>query len=252
MTWPKVWHSGLDHTGPQPRHCARPTWGNEMGTNHGVRPRRGRPRDPDAEPRIRRYAVQLLLERGFDGMTVDDVAEAAGVGKATIYRRWASKESLANDAMAELFDIQIPDADTGSIAGDLRQVYAGALAFVNSENGLALIRLAVTEANRDERSARIYRDFLEHRIGLTRNALERARQRGEPIRSTADPVLMVQWLAGVLVIRALTGEPMPPPDDADRLVEFTLRCIMDSGSGANPGSDSQIGHGQLGDPSDLA
>ena len=47
-----------------------------MGTNHGVRPRRGRPRDPDAEPRIRRYAVQLLLERGFDGMTVDDVAEA--------------------------------------------------------------------------------------------------------------------------------------------------------------------------------
>ena len=60
-------------------------------------------------------------------MTVDDVAEAAGVGKATIYRRWASKELLANDAMAELFDIEIPDADTGSIAGDLRQVYRDAL-----------------------------------------------------------------------------------------------------------------------------
>src|SRR5438132_1647708 len=161
-----------------------------MEPNHGERPRRGRPRDPDAEPRIRRYAVQLLLERGFDGMTVDDVAEAAGVGKATIYRRWASKEMLVSDAMADLFDLEIPDADTGSIAGDLRQVYRVALAFANSERGRAMIRLAVSEANRDERSAVVYRGVLERRIELTRQGLERARARGERIRSTADPVLM--------------------------------------------------------------
>jgi AcrR family transcriptional regulator len=205
-----------------------------MGTNHGVRPRRGRPRDPDAEPRIRRYTVQLLLERGFDGMTVDDVAEAAGVGKATIYRRWASKELLANDALAELFDIEIPDADTGSMEGDLRQVYTGALMFVNSKEGLALIRLAVSEANRDERSAAIYREFLERRIKLTEAALDRARPRGEPIRDNVDTTLMVQWLAGVFVIRALTGEPMPAPEDADRLVKFTMRCVMEEDSGPDP------------------
>ncbi|RZT13560.1 TetR family transcriptional regulator [Kribbella sp. VKM Ac-2569] len=198
-----------------------------MEPNHGVRPRRGRPRDPEAEPRIRRYAVQLLLERGFEGMTVDDVAEAAGVGKATIYRRWASKEQLANDAMADLFDLEIPDADTGSIAGDLRQVYRVALAFANSEYGRAMIRLAVSEANRDERSAAIYRGVLERRIELTRQALERARERGEPIKSTADPVLMVEWMAGVFVIRALTGQPMPPPDDADRLADITLRAVLE-------------------------
>jgi AcrR family transcriptional regulator len=197
-----------------------------MGTNHGERRRRGRPRDPDAEPRIRRYAVQLLLERGFDGMTVDDVAEAAGVGKATIYRRWASKEQLANDAMADLFDIEIPDADTGSIAGDLRQVYAAALTFVNSTRGTALIRLAASEANRDERTAALYRDFLGRRIALTRDALDRARARGEPIRSTVDPVLLVQWLAGVFIVRALTGEPMPAPEEVDHLVELTLRWIL--------------------------
>lgn len=219
-----------------------------METNQHVRPRRGRPRDPDAEPRIRQYAVQLLLERGFDGMTVDDVAEAAGVGKATIYRRWASKEQLANDAMAQLFDLEIPDADTGSIAGDLRQVYRYALDFVNSERGLALIRLAVSEANRDLRSAAIYRTFLERRIALTRNALERAVARGEPIRSTADPVLMVEWLAGVFIIRALTGRPMPVPEDTDRLVEVTLRSIMKDGSGSDAWSDSQTVHSEFGDP----
>jgi AcrR family transcriptional regulator len=198
-----------------------------MEPNHGVRPRRGRPRDPEAEPRIRRYAVQLLLERGFEGMTVDDVAEAAGVGKATIYRRWASKELLANDAMADLFDLEIPDADTGSIAGDLRQIYRDALAFANSEYGRAMIRLAVSEANRDERSAAIYRGVLERRVELTRQALERARARGEPIKSTADPVLMVEWMAGVFVIRALTGQPMPPPEDADRLADITLRAVLE-------------------------
>ncbi|HEU4945617.1 MAG TPA: TetR/AcrR family transcriptional regulator [Kribbella sp.] len=198
-----------------------------MGTNSEEKPRRGRPRDPEAEPRIRRYAVQLLLERGFDGMTVDDVAEAAGVGKATIYRRWASKEQLANDAMAQLFDIEIPDADTGSMAGDLRQVYRDALIFVSSAEGTALVRLAVTEANRDEQIAELYRSFLQRRITLTGAALDRARRRGEPISPAADPALLVQWLAGVLIIRSITGEPMPSPDEADRLAAMTLRGITD-------------------------
>jgi AcrR family transcriptional regulator len=198
-----------------------------MGTNSGDKPRRGRPRDPDAEPRIRRYAVQLLLERGFDGMTVDDVAEAAGVGKATIYRRWASKEQLANDALADMFDVEIPDADTGSIAGDLRQVYRDALAFVNSAEGVALVRLAVTEMNRDEQFAVFYRNFLERRVDQTEAALKRARARGEQVRDNADPVLMVQWLAGVLIIRAMTGEPMPRVEDADYLVQMTLRSIVE-------------------------
>jgi AcrR family transcriptional regulator len=218
-----------------------------METNQGVRPRRGRPRDPDAEPRIRRYAVQLLLERGFDGMTVDDVAEAAGVGKATIYRRWASKEELANDAMADLFDMEIPDADTGSLAGDLLQVYRYALTFVNSERGFALIRLAISEANRDVRSAAIYREFLDRRIALTRDALARARSRGEAVRSTADPVIMVEWLAGVFIIRMLTGQPMPMPAEADRLVEVTMRAIMRDGSGPDAWSDSQTVHSEFGD-----
>ncbi|WP_405060495.1 TetR/AcrR family transcriptional regulator [Kribbella sp. NBC_01505] len=196
-----------------------------MEIDHGVTPRRGRPRDPDAEPRIRQYAVQLLLERGFDGMTVDDVAEAAGVGKATIYRRWASKEELANDAMAGLFDIEIPDADTGSLAGDLREVYGNALAFVNNPAGVALMRLGISEANRDERSAKIYRQLIDRRIALTKAALERAWARGEPIRRSADPVMMVQWLSGVFVLRILLNEQMPKVEDADHLVEITLRVI---------------------------
>ncbi|WP_329001433.1 TetR/AcrR family transcriptional regulator [Kribbella sp. NBC_00709] len=196
--------------------------------------------------------MQLLLERGFDGMTVDDVAEAAGVGKATIYRRWASKELLANDAMADLFNLEIPDADTGSIAGDLLEVYRTALLFANSERGLAVIRLAVAEANRDQRSAQIYRNVLDRRIELTEDALDRARSRGERVRSTADPVLMVEWMAGVFVVRALTGQPMPPPEDAERLADVTLRAILEdwSGSWPQPRSESDFAYSEFGNPPD--
>ncbi|MFC0628421.1 TetR/AcrR family transcriptional regulator [Kribbella deserti] len=193
-----------------------------METNNGERPRRGRPRDPEAEPRIRRHAIQLLLERGFDGMTVDDVAEAAGVGKATIYRRWASKEDLAHDAMTQVFSIEIPDPDTGSIVGDLTQVYADAVVFAGSKEGVALIRLALSEINRDPQTAALYRNFLQHRVALTAAAVDRARARGEKIRPDADVPVMVQWLAGLLIVRAVTGEPMPGPDDVEDLVRMTL------------------------------
>ena len=57
--------------------------------------KRGRPRDPEADGRILAAASALILVRGFDSMTVDEVASTAGVGKATVYRRWARKEDLA-------------------------------------------------------------------------------------------------------------------------------------------------------------
>ena len=60
-----------------------------------ARRKRGRPRDPEADGRILAAASSLILRRGFDNMTVDEVASTAGVGKATVYRRWARKEEVS-------------------------------------------------------------------------------------------------------------------------------------------------------------
>ncbi|MGH8882315.1 MAG: TetR/AcrR family transcriptional regulator, partial [Stackebrandtia sp.] len=70
-------------------------------------------------------------------MTVDDVADAAGVGKATIYRRWPSKEQLAYDALTHLFDIEVPEPDTGSYEEDIRQLYRQAVALAGTDAGRA-------------------------------------------------------------------------------------------------------------------
>jgi AcrR family transcriptional regulator len=188
--------------------------------------KRGRPRDPDAEPRIRACAVELLLERGFDRMTVDDVAEAAGVGKATIYRRWASKEQLAYDALTHLFDIEVPEPDTGSFENDIRELYQHAVALVGTEDGRAMIRLSVSESTRDAGAAKIYREFIQRRIDQGGERLKRARDRGEPIRDDVDPAMVAEWIAGLLVLRVVTGAPMPTELDVDEMVRLTLRGVM--------------------------
>ncbi len=187
--------------------------------------RRGRPRDPDAEPRIRSCALNLLLERGFGKMTVDDVAEAAGVGKATIYRRWPSKEQLAYDALTMMFDTEVPDPDTGSFEEDTRLLYSETIAFVGTKAGRAMVRLGITEATRDPAVAQIYNDFLKRRVDACSRRLERARKRGEPIREGIDPAVQVEWLTGLLVVRVITGAEMFSADDVEQLVAVTMHGV---------------------------
>ena len=79
--------------------------------------RRGRPRDADADEAILSAAVDALGEGGITGLSMDEIARRAGVGKATIYRRWASKEALILDALRH--QAPAPDARHGSLRGDL-------------------------------------------------------------------------------------------------------------------------------------
>ena len=80
---------------------------------------RGRPRSEQADRAIMAAALELLAERGLAGMSIEEVAARAGVGKATIYRRWSSKGALALDAFLAEFEQQQPLPDTGSLRGDL-------------------------------------------------------------------------------------------------------------------------------------
>jgi AcrR family transcriptional regulator len=186
--------------------------------------RRGRPRDPDAAGRIKAAAADLLLERGYERMTVDDVAERAGVGKATVYRRWPSKDELAYDALAALLDVEVPTPDTGSMAGDLTQVYADLITFLGTPRGLNFLRLAASESGRDERIGALYRQAVERRIEMSMPSFQRAIERGE-VRADADLSAVCEAVLGVLVLRALIGSPLPTIEDIPRMVALTLDGI---------------------------
>ncbi len=186
--------------------------------------RRGRPRDASADERILQAAVRLLLERGYDRMTIDEVAESAGVAKATVYRRYPSKDDLAAGAMRRLFDIEVPVPDTGSIRTDLEQVYTDLLVFARSPQGTAFLRLAAAECCRDQRVAALYRDMMLGRRQHDRVVLDRAIERGE-VRADVNEDVLFDWLPGLVVLRILADRPLPDLDEVGMLVDMALRGI---------------------------
>ena len=72
------------------------------GAGPGPAHRRGRPRSDRAHRAILDAARELLMEEGFSGLRLEHVAARAGVGKATIYRHWASRQELALELLVEL------------------------------------------------------------------------------------------------------------------------------------------------------
>ena len=113
-------------------------------------PRRGRPRAEGLDEALLDVTLELAGEVGIDGMSMDDLAQRAGVSKATIYRRWPSKERLVLDALNHAmrpFDL----IDTGSLRSDLED-YLGELARRMTEGRASdvlpdLIAASVRDAN---------------------------------------------------------------------------------------------------------
>jgi AcrR family transcriptional regulator len=166
-----------------------------------------------------------MLQRGFDKMTVDDVAAMAHVGKATVYRRWPSKDDLAVAAMGELYASEIRAPDTGSIHDDLTESFRSVLIFVNSPKGEAYFRTSMAESVRDERIAALYREATERTEATAADMYHRAIARGE-VRADIDIAVAVQWLGGLIGARAITHRPLPRVEDVERLVSFALEGLL--------------------------
>jgi AcrR family transcriptional regulator len=189
-----------------------------------VRRKRGRPRDPEADGRILAAASALILLRGFDSMTVDEVASNAGVGKATVYRRWSRKEDLAVAAMEQLYKDEMPSPDTGSIRGDLEALFSSVLTFVNSPAGIDHVRTTIKESMRDDRIAALYREATLRAERSATEVFERAIARGE-VRADIAVRPAVQFLGSIVAMRVITGQEMPALEEIDDLVELVLNGI---------------------------
>ncbi len=152
---------------------------------------RGRPRSKQAEQSILAATAQLLEERGFKALTIEDVAVRASVGKATIYRWWQSKGTLAFDAFSAEFLARQPLPDTGSLRGDFLAALRGWIRSVKgTPTGKTLVEL-IAEVQRDPALAEMWRDRF---IGPVRDhhrvMLERAVTRGEIPTATNTEVAL--------------------------------------------------------------
>src|SRR5918999_3120935 len=97
--------------------------------------RGGRPRDPSRDGVIRAAILRLLADVGYGALTMDAVASEAGVGKATIYRRWRTKQDLVVDTISDLNRAEATPPDTGSLEGDLRAMMRSMVSVINGPTG---------------------------------------------------------------------------------------------------------------------
>ena len=171
----------------------------------GVAPQRGRPRSEQADRAIMAATLELLAERGIAGMSIEEVAARAGVGKATIYRRWSSKGALALDAFLAEFRGQQPLPDTGSLHGDLRtSLRAWVRAVTRTPAGRILADL-IGEIQHDKDLAATFRErVLEPLRQQHRIMLDRAIARGE-IPAGTDREVALDLMFGAAQHRLLLG-----------------------------------------------
>ena len=118
----------------------------------------GRPRSAAADSAILQATLELLLDTGYRGLTMEQVRERAGVGKATLYRRFRSKQELVADAVRHL-NQQIPPPDTGNVRDDLLAVAGAVLAAAARVKAATFMPRMLAESAGDREMHAIYRDY---------------------------------------------------------------------------------------------
>jgi AcrR family transcriptional regulator len=169
-----------------------------------IKKKRGRPRSSKTEKAILKAATEIVLASGgLAEMTIEGVAERAGVGKASIYRRWSSKGALAFDAVVDAILAAQPTPDTGSLEGDLERVAKNWVRLSNARHGGRTVAHFIAEVQSDPDLAVAWRERFVNRMREARlPIIERAIARGE-IPAGSDAELIMDLLFGPLYHRYL-------------------------------------------------
>lgn len=187
-------------------------------------------RKPIARPRVEGgreeeildATVALLLEHGYDRLTLDAVARLAKASKATLYRRWEGKAQLVIDALLRAKNLpDVHPLDTGTLRGDLIGTFCG-------EHGLAdgaataILGSVITALSNDPEFAAVFRErLIEPKIWVSREIYARAMARGE-IRADLDLDVIVPALAGILLHRAFVLGLPPDKATVERVVDHVI------------------------------
>ena len=165
----------------------------------------GRPRSAAADQAIVEATIGLLLEVGYRALSVEAVARRAGVGKATIYRRYPSKRELVAAAVRYLNqDLALPD-DTGSLRGDFKALAARLSQAAAATHATTILPRVLGEVANDPEMQKIFvANLVEPRRRVAKAMFARAQQRGE-VREDVDLDLAVDLVTGPMIYRLLIG-----------------------------------------------
>jgi AcrR family transcriptional regulator len=195
-----------------------------MPTRDAARTPKGRAphrRDENARQAVLHAADDLLVERGFSGVTIEGIAARAGVAKQTIYRWWTSKVDILLDTLIEDAGRALAISQDGTALANTRG-YLVALADFLSEHPAGKVLLAlIGHAQHDAAMAVAFHErFLDPQRQRERELLQRGIAAGE-LTAALDLDAALDALVGPILYRALTGARIPQAF-IDGLIHDTL------------------------------
>ncbi len=186
----------------------------------------GRPRDEELQDTIIHAALETFVEEGLDAASVEGIASRAGVGKATIYRRWHSKEDLISDAIFQCAE-SVAAPDTGSTRGDLIALMSKLQNDLSCSMGGQIFPRMVGEVwDRTPLGEAFAQAVISPRRQLIFEVLSRGAARGE-LREGFDAELIADTLSGAVIVRRMVAGPLDdkPADRVERLVDLVLEGL---------------------------
>jgi AcrR family transcriptional regulator len=184
---------------------------------------RGRPRDPATDAKILRLALEELAENGYAGMTIDGVARAAGVSKATIYRRFRDKNDLVTAAV-----VSFHPTDSDVFVGGTREQLVAFLQatrrrMVDGPGGVIMSQI-LAETQRNPELVKLHRErTVGPRVATIIRVLEAGIAAGE-VRADLDLDVAAELLTGSWISRLVRGNDFPE-DWSERVVDTIWPAI---------------------------
>lgn len=198
-----------------------------MTSAHDLAHRRGRPRSAEAESAIIEATLDLIIADGVSSLSVEAIAARAGVGKATIYRRWAGKDELVEDALGRLNDElpSVPNLPTvrGQLVAMVEHLRCKSS---KTRTGQILPRVISLAATQPELMRLFYVKVLDPRRERFRTVIRGGMASGE-LRNDLDVELVTTLLAAPMVYLNLlqAGMGRPSPSSSAALVDLVLGGI---------------------------
>lgn len=166
---------------------------------------RGRPRSDAVHRAILDATRELLVRDGFTRLRLEGVAARAGVGKATIYRRWPSKEALALDLLLELASPHLAVDATGDTRAELREVVLNAIRGLTETPFGPVMKALISQIAGNPAIGDPFREMV---VGARREqvvwVIERGIARGD-LRPEVDPAIATELLVGPVYFRLVFG-----------------------------------------------
>ncbi|WP_264005250.1 TetR/AcrR family transcriptional regulator [Mycolicibacterium sphagni] len=185
-------------------------------------PVRGRPRNPRTDSDIMAATRRLLTDVGYDQVSMESIARAAGVSRPTIYRRWPSKAHVVFEAAFGTDSGTTGLPRSGDFETDLREFVRGAVAFWREPVVEAATMGILAERRRDSELHIRTQQLLDDRIRAELGALVRDGAEQGVVRPDID----TDTLFNVLVGTTFYGALVDGRDDTDRLVDTLCSLVM--------------------------